>query len=165
MRPTVDALRSVPSRKLGFQPSLQAPERINASPSATRRETPSISARAKSAVLSVSTPGVWPTAMPRATAACTSMWSTPTDTVDITRSLEAFAKRPSSMLQVSVVRRPSAVSNHSANMPLGIGSSLSQHTSSACCDSRFLAGEGIGNVTTTFILAQLQTSKLACGGE
>ena len=54
------------------------PLRTNASPSASRRAMPSISASARSAVDSVSTPGVLPTGMPRAVAARTSTLSTPT---------------------------------------------------------------------------------------
>jgi glycine/D-amino acid oxidase-like deaminating enzyme len=49
-----------------------------ASPSTSRRPIPSISATARSAVVSVSTPGVLPTGMPRAVAASTSTLSTPT---------------------------------------------------------------------------------------
>ena len=86
IRPTVAPLRSVPRSKLGFQPSFQAPDRISASPSATRRPTPNMSASVRSAVLSVKTPGVCPTMTPCSAAASTSMWSTPTETVEITFS-------------------------------------------------------------------------------
>jgi len=75
--PTVASCRSRPSMRAGSQVS-HSPWRTAPSPSSSRREMPSISARARSAVVSVSTPGVLPTGMPRSVAASRSTLSTPT---------------------------------------------------------------------------------------
>ena len=74
--PSVAPLNSSPSRKSGSQ--LQPPPRIARSASGSRRAALSISAHARSAVASVSTPGVLPTGTPRSLAAARSTLSTPT---------------------------------------------------------------------------------------
>ena len=75
--PTVVSCRSRPSMKSGPQ-VVHSPRRTSASPSVSPRAMPSMSATARSAVLSVSTSGVCPTGIPRAVAASRSTLSTPT---------------------------------------------------------------------------------------
>ena len=66
-----------PSIQVGDQPAQSLSPVSTVAPSASRRGTARISAMVMSAVSSVSTPGVLVTVMPRATAAATSMLSTP----------------------------------------------------------------------------------------
>ena len=74
-----------PSSMNGLQRS-KRPSRTIRSPSTTRRTVLRIRAQVRSAVASVSTPGVLVTRMPRAVAAATSMLSTPTAMLEMTRS-------------------------------------------------------------------------------
>jgi hypothetical protein len=72
--PSVAPYTSVPSSRVGLHVR-HFPARTKASASATRRARPMSSAKAKSAVVSVRTPGVLPTAIRRAVQAATSMLS------------------------------------------------------------------------------------------
>ena len=72
--PRVAPKTSRPSSSSGSQlrSAVQAPDRRKRSASGMRRATDRSSPKARSAVVSVSTPGVNPTAMPRRVAAATS---------------------------------------------------------------------------------------------
>ena len=71
MIPTVLFCSRDPTNSVGSHP-LYFPARMNTSASATRRAAASVSAAASSAVVSVRTPGVFPTGMPCLVAAATS---------------------------------------------------------------------------------------------
>ncbi len=113
-----------PSIQVGDQPAhvLSAP--ITLAPSMMRRETAMISAMVKSAVSSVSTPGVLVTVMPRESAVSTSMLSTPLPKLAISFSWSpACSSTALSMRSVTVGTSTSAVFTASISSARPIGSS------------------------------------------
>ena len=78
--------------------------------STIRLETARISAKARSAVVSVSTPGVLPTAIPFPAAWATSMLSVPTAKLAIARSFGQASISSASIASVTMERIPSAPS-------------------------------------------------------
>ena len=97
-----------PSMKVGDQP-VQLSSGIMRAPSGRRRATTMMSAMVMSAVSSVSTPGVLVTVMPRESAACTSMLSTPLPKLAMSfRFGPAWARMDASMSSVTVGTSTSA---------------------------------------------------------
>ena len=111
--PTVAWLRSLPKSKSDCQPLDHCPVRIHRSASATRRVVAIINPTAKSAVLSTNTPGVCPTGMPAAVAAARSMWSTPTEIVEMTFNCSAPARTDAVIGVDSAHSNPRASPSHS----------------------------------------------------
>ena len=105
----------------------------------------------RSAVSSVRTPGVLVTRIPRAWAAATSMWSTPTPKLAISLSWSpAWAISAASRRSVMVGARTSArdIAATRASTPMGVSSRLSSVSNSS--RMRVSTASGSLRVTTTF---------------
>ncbi len=129
MSPSVAPYTSCPSKTVSPQ-VFHLPARVYRSPSTTRRAAAIINANAKSAVVSVSTPGVLPTAIPRCVAAGTSMLSKPTAQLLTTLSLGALSINVASILSVSKESKPSRSCTFANNTSRGGGSSSCQTSAS-----------------------------------
>ena len=112
--PSVRPARSRPRSQPGSH-GPQPPSRTAALPSGRRRAAASSSASVRSAVASVSTPGVFVTSTPRAVAAPTSTLSKPTAMLATTRSPGQRSSSASSTRSVSIVRIPEQGAARSAN--------------------------------------------------
>ena len=105
--PSVIPVVSPPIMCVGYH-GTHSPSRTWRSPSLMRRAMPSSSAKAMSAVASVSTPGVLPTAMPRRAASSRSMLSVPTARLATALTLGAASKSSASTFSVMIVSSASA---------------------------------------------------------
>ena len=104
--PRVEPNTSMPAIWVGVQ-VLHSPSLTYSAASTTRRAEDRMSAQAMSAVVSVRTPGVLPTGIPRAVQAATSTLSTPTAIWETTLSCSPAASRTSASI-VSVIRQTRA---------------------------------------------------------
>ena len=110
-----------------------------------------ISAMVRSAVSSVSTPGVLVTVIPLALAAATSMWSTPAPKLATTFSFgPALPSRAWSILSVMVGTRTSARPTASLSWARDMGSSVRLSSVSNSSRMRVSTGSGSLRVTMTF---------------
>ena len=139
-----------PSIAVGAQP-VNSPAWTRLEPSTTRRSVAIIRVMVRSAVSSVSTPGVLVTAMPAALAAATSIWSTPAPKLAISFSRSpALAISAASILSVivgaSTSQRPSA----SISAFRLIGSSVTLSSVSNSSRMRVSTESGSLRVTMTF---------------
>ncbi len=151
-----DSLR--PSIQVGVQP-WKPPAWVMLAPSTMRREAAMIRPMVRSAVSSVSTPGVLVTMIPRALAAATSMWSKPTPKLAISFSCgPAFSIRAAGRRSVMVQARTSArcMAATRASGPIWVSSMFSSASNSSRI--RVSTGSGSLRVTTTFGL------RMAMGG-
>jgi hypothetical protein len=139
-----------PSIQVGDQPAQSVSPVSVLAPSASRRGTARISAMVMSAVSSVSTPGVLVTVMPRATAAATSMLSTPLPKLAISLSLlPASLSTAPSIRSVTVGTSTSAERIASASCAWLIGWSSSLRRASKSSRMRVSTRSGSLRVTMT----------------
>src|ERR1017187_7290811 len=147
--PSVAPVTSAPSNCNGCQPVHRC-ARTSRSPSPSRRATASINVKAMSAVVSVSTPGVFVTGIFRAVAAATSMLLKPTPKFATTfrpgQLSSSSASTRSRMLQNSASRpfMPAMIS------ALAAAQSSARHARSVSCSRRSITAEGIRRVRKTF---------------
>src|ERR1035437_2464936 len=149
MMPRVAPVISAPSNCSGCQPVHRC-SRTSRSPSPRRRATASISVKAMSAVVSVSTPGVFVTGIFRVVAAATSMLLKPTPKFATTfkpwQLSSSSASTPSRMLQSSASRpfKPAMISALVATR------SSECQTRSVSRSRRSITAGGIRRVRKTF---------------
>ncbi len=148
MMPSVAPKTSRPRSTAGPQVR-HLPARTSRSPSAMRRAAAISSANARSAVASVSTPGVCPTAIPAAVAAAISMLSRPTARLLMTRSLGAAAIKAASTRSVTIVSSASAWRARRCSCAYGGGVARGQTSTIACWRSFAMASGAIARVTKT----------------
>src|SRR5215213_8344832 len=150
IRPRVVPWRSTPSRVIGPQ-VFHFPSCTYRSASGMRRATAIISAKAKSAVASVSTSGVFPTGILRAVAALTSMLSKPTAWLLITFSCGPASSIISpSILSVSKHNKPSTPRTCSSNSSQVGGNSFGHRSTSQNSRTISKPFSGMARVTKTF---------------
>src|SRR5689334_24776877 len=127
-----------------------------------------MSAMARSAVASVSTPGVLPTATLRSAAASRSMLSVPTARLATARTLGAASKSAASTRSVSIVRRASLPAAFSRKASGGGGDGSGQTSTSCAARRRSSAGNGSSRVTSTRaiagILSYVDEIRIGCSG-
>ena len=133
--PSVAPARSAPRIRGGLPRPPLALAHLAPRPRGSRRASASSSAKARSAVASVSTSGVLPTGMPRAAAASRSMLSVPTAVVrDRPQPRRGVEQRPVDAVgdeRQQPVRVARALAQRSAG-----GGSRSGHTSTSCAACR-----------------------------
>ena len=147
--PSVMPVVSPPTMCVGYH-GTHSPSRTWRSPSLMRRAMPSSSANAMSAVASVSTPGVLPTAMPRLAASSRSMLSVPTARLATALTDGAASKSSASTFSVMIVSSASACAACSSRASRGGGALSSQRSTSCSACSRSSAGNGNARVMKTF---------------
>ena len=108
------------------------------------------SAQVKSAVVSVNTPGVLPTGMPRRVQAGTSMLSKPTAIWLTTLRWGAASSSSSSMRSVNRQYSASLSATFSSRAARGMGRSLSHRSTSQCAATMSMPGWGTRRVINTF---------------
>ena len=146
-----------PSIQVGDQP-VQSSAGMTRAPSGRRRATAMISAMVMSAVSSVRTPGVLVTVMPRASAACTSMLSTPLPKFAISlRFGPACASTEASISSVTVGTSTSASLTASARSAgdIGLSSRLSRVSNSSRIRVSTTSGRRRVTTTTGLLLHRL----------
>ena len=147
--PSVIPVTEAPSICVGPQPC-HAPARTRRSPSPMRRATARIRAIVRSAVASVSTPGVLVTTMPASRAASRSMWSTPAPKLATIPARRGVADSSSAVMRsVTVISSPSAVRRASASSAGVRARSSGLSRASTRPASRSSTGAGRRRVTTT----------------
>ena len=150
-RPTIPsvAVRSSRPRWPRGSQVRHEPSRARAAAVGRLRARARISASVRSAVASVSTPGVLPTAMPRAVAASTSMFSWPTAKFAIAHRSGAAAIRSASIRSVSRASSPSACRTPVRRSSPDGGRSPGQTSTSCSAARRSSALPGSLRVTNT----------------
>mmetsp|Transcript_6403 Transcript_6403/g.17146 ORF Transcript_6403/g.17146 Transcript_6403/m.17146 type:complete len:345 (-) Transcript_6403:75-1109(-) len=153
MTPSVFPCKSLPMKRSGSQ-ILYFSARMNASASTIRRAHEYMRDTAISAVASVSTPGVFPTATPCLVAAPTSTLSKPTAMVENARPPALLSAPKSSSFHCSVSCPMTASQREPIALRIALTGSASreEHTStrqSRCVSSSIHSGPTICFVTTT----------------